>query len=87
MFQRNEEHGGWKQPAVYEKLLFQALSSSYQIEQKTFIEACCNNNIHTGEKIFCGCDIFESFWSVLSRQSKNTCSILGLYGSSLDFHR
>ena len=28
------------------------MSSSCHMEQKTFIEASCNNNIHTGEKFF-----------------------------------
>ena len=28
------------------------MSSSCQIEQKTFIDANCTNNIHIGEKVF-----------------------------------
>ena len=30
-------------------------SSSYHMEQKTFIEASCIHNIHTGERRFCSC--------------------------------
>ena len=33
------------------------------MESKTFIEASCNSNIHTGEKVFCSC-YFYSFLSL-----------------------
>ena len=38
------------------------MSSSCHMEQKTFIEASCNNNIHTEEKVFCSSYVwrFES---------------------------
>ena len=38
-----------------DKLLEKITSSSYHMEQKTFIEASCIYNIHTGENHFCSC--------------------------------
>ena len=38
-----------------DKLLEKITSSSYHMEQKTFIEASYIYNIHTGEKNFCSC--------------------------------
>ena len=35
-----------------DKLLGKKTSSSYHMEQKTFVEASCMYNIHTGENIF-----------------------------------
>ena len=46
-----------------DKLLEKITSSSYHMEQKTFIEASCINNIHTGEKNFCTC----WFWRFMNR--------------------
>ena len=61
------------------------MSSSYHMEKKTFMEASCNHNIHTGEKDFLQLLLLKVWESFLFRQSKKTCSILGLYDSSLDF--
>ena len=38
-----------------DKLLEKITSFSYHMEQKTFIEASCIYNIHTGENHFCSC--------------------------------
>ena len=38
-----------------DKLLEKIISSSYHMEQKTYVKASCNNNIDTGEKFFCNC--------------------------------
>ena len=46
-----------------DKLLEKITSSSYHMEQKTFIEASCIYNIHTGGKMFCSC----CFWRFVSR--------------------
>ena len=46
-----------------DKLWEKITSSSYHMEQKTFIEAICIYNIHTGENHFCSC----SFWKFVSR--------------------
>ena len=45
------------------KLLEKTTPSSYQMEQKTFIEISCIYNIHAGEKNFCSC----CFWRFVSR--------------------
>ena len=65
--------------------LLKRISFIYQMEWKTFIEAICNNNVHTEEKLFfkcyisrCGCHV-----SLLFRQSKQTCIYFGVYVSSL----
>ena len=42
-----------KKPRRNDKLLERIMSSSYHMEQKTFIEASCIYKILTGEKIFC----------------------------------
>ena len=46
-----------------DKLLEKITSSSYHLEQNTFIEASCIYNIHTGGKILCSC----CFWRFVSR--------------------
>ena len=46
-----------------DKLLEKRTSSSYHMEQKTFIEASCIYNIHTVEKNFYSC----YFWRFVSR--------------------
>ena len=46
-----------------DKLWEKITSSSYHMEQKTFIEASCIYNIHTGENHFCSC----YFWKFVSR--------------------
>ena len=38
-----------------DKFLEKITSSSYHMEQNTFIEASCISNIHTGGNIFCSC--------------------------------
>ena len=53
------------------------------MEQKTFIEASCIYNIHTGGKIFCSCwKICESFrFGQIKKLEVN----VGLYESSFTF--
>ena len=41
--------GGWKESKVNDKLLEKTMSSTYHMEQKTFIEASCTNSMHTGK--------------------------------------
>ena len=41
------------------KCLLKTMSFSYQIEQKSFIEARCTNIIDTREKFFCNCYIWR----------------------------
>ena len=47
-----EEHCGLRDFRGINKLLEKAMSSIYHLEEKTFIEASCNSNTHTGEKVF-----------------------------------
>ena len=60
------------------------MSSSDHMKQKAFIEASCNNNMHTGEKVF-GVRMFGTCF-FLGRVKKNY-SILVLCDSSLDFQK
>ena len=67
-----------------DKLLEKITSSSYHMEQKTFIEASCICNIHTGEKIFAAaalkvCEPFRF------GQIKKLEVYFGLYESSFNF--
>ena len=66
-----------------DRLLEKITSSSYHMEQKTFIEASCIYNIHTGEKNFCSC----YFWRFSFRfgQIKKLEVYFGLYQSSFTF--
>ena len=66
-----------------DKLLENITSSSYNMEQKTFIEASCIYNIHTGKKFFCSC----YFWRFSFRftQIKKLEVYFGLYQSSFTF--
>ena len=43
LFPRKQQHGNWKKPQTADKLLQNIMSSSYQVELKTFIEASCTN--------------------------------------------
>ena len=53
LFQRKWQYGCWKTAVdSNDKLLEKITSSNYHMEQKTFIEASCIYNIHTGEKCF-----------------------------------
>ena len=54
LFQRAQKHGSWRELRVSIEII-KIMSSSYDMEGKTFIEASCNNNMHTGEKVFCSC--------------------------------
>ena len=64
-----------------DKLLEKRTSSSYHMEQKTFIEASCIYNIHTGENHFCSC-VCESF---RFEQIKKLEVYFGLYQPSFTF--
>ena len=52
-----------KKSHSHDKLSEKITSSSYHMNQKTFIEASCAYNIHTGEKFFAAA-AFEDFWVV-----------------------
>ena len=72
----SREHGGWKEPQENDHLLLKITPSSYYIEWKTFLEASCANNIHTGEKVFRSCYTFDGFFvSIVFTQSKKACNI------------
>ena len=59
------------------------MSSSYHMEQKTFIEASCIYDIHTWEKSFCSCLLFK----VYEDRVKKFVVHFGQYESSLHFYR
>ena len=52
---KKQKHSGWKKKKKKcqgnDEFLIK-MSSSCQIEQKTFVDTNCINNIHTGEKVF-----------------------------------
>ena len=52
-----------KKPHSKDKILEKLTSSSYHMEQKTFIETSCIYNIHTREKFFAA-TAFEDLWVV-----------------------
>ena len=58
-----------------DKLSQKVMSSSYHIEQKTFIEESCTNNVETGEKSFCSCH-FLRFVGIFFRQNEKISGIL-----------
>ena len=62
LFQRKQQHGRFKKSHFNNKLCEKITSASYQVEQKSFIEASCIYSIHTGEKHFCSC----YFWRFVS---------------------
>ena len=67
-----------------DKLLEKITSSSYHMEQKTFIEASCIYNIHTGEKHFLKLLLLKVCESFRFRLEKlEVC--FGLYESSFTF--
>ena len=59
-----------------DKLSQKVMSSSYHIEEETFIEACCTSSIHAGEKGFLQLPLLKVCGSFLFRQSKGTSGIL-----------
>ena len=60
-----------------DKLLEKITSSSYHMEQKTFIEARCIYNIHTGRKHFCSCYFWRFVSHLDSDRLKNMkCSLV-----------
>ena len=85
LFQRKQQHGWFKKSHFNNKLCEKITSASYQVEQKTFIEASCIYSIHTGEKHFCSC-YFWRFVSRLDSDRLKKCEVyFGLYESSLTF--
>ena len=63
-FQRTQQHGGCNNNNNNNNNnIIIIMSSSYHMEQKTFVEAICTNNIHTGEKLFAAAT-FEGSWVV-----------------------
>ena len=77
-FQRKPQYCGWlKKSHSNDKFLEKITSCSYHMEQKTFIEASCIYNIHTGEKSFCS----WCFWRFVScldsgRLKKLKCTLV-----------
>ena len=72
-----------KQPQSNDELLWELMSSSYHIEQKTFIEASGTNNIHTGEKGFRCCHFLKFVGRLFLDKIKKRVIYFGLFESSL----
>ena len=51
------------------------MSCSYQMEEETFTEVSCVNNLHTGEVGFCSCT-FWRFVRLFSLERIRNCNIL-----------
>ena len=67
------------------KLLEKITSSSYHMEQKTFIEASCIYNIHTGEKKILWLLLLKVCESLRFGQIKKLEVYFSLYESSFTF--
>ena len=81
LFQGAQDDSGWRNLRIsinfYKNNVFQLL---HEIK-KIFIKASCNR------KSFLQLLLLKVWESFLFRESKKTCSILGLYDSSVDFKR
>ena len=61
------------------------MSSSCHMEYKTFIKACCTNNIQTGEKVFCRCYFSKFVSCFFADRIKKPVAYFGLYECSAGF--
>ena len=67
-----------------EKFLSKIMSSSYHMEQKTFIEESCTNNMHINENVFCWF-FFGGLGVLFFQRDKNIVVYFGIYESPLHF--
>ena len=66
-----------KESQSNKKRLQKTMTSSYEMEQKTFIEASCVYHINTGGKVLCSCYFwrFVSFFFCYSVKKNPQCTI------------
>ena len=65
--------------------LVKTMSSSYHMEQKTYVEASCNYNIYTGENIFLQFLLSKVCESFVFGQINKLEVYFGLYEPSFTF--
>ena len=69
-----------------DKLSRKVMSFSYHIEWKTFTEASCTNNIHTGEKTFCSAT-FKGLWVISCKKTRDILRSVWVYFAFLEVRR
>ena len=71
-----QQHGGCTKPLGIDKFAQKSISSSYQMEYKTFIEASCIDDIHTWERLLLQQLLLKICETFLFGQSEKVCIIL-----------
>ena len=69
-----------------DKLSQKVMSFSYHIVWKTFTEASCTNNIHTGEKTFCSAT-FKGLWVISCKKTRGILRSVWVYFAFLEVRR
>ena len=85
-FQRTQQHGGSKKALDNNELVEKVMSYSYHMEEKTFVETSCTNNIILW-KSFVQLLLLKVCETFPFRQSWKLVVYLGLYESSLYYQR